>query len=193
MMTLPSAMSAATRNRIQDFSSLKYIGGVKSFVCRFAPHPAYSALATRILDQQYHPLQEKLLKRYTSRTDTLWWSCLSFKTVGKRVVRSWLARRLRICFIEALRREGFSRDGSRLNDQKPPLYGTAQLSPDISMVHLSNVELQKEADVAVKHIIRISNGARARTATKAFGERKGHVPRVKKPQDSSSKSWRSAR
>lgn len=184
-------LKALRDNGIQNFTTLKHIGGLKAFVCRFAPHPAYSALTSRILEQQYHPLQEKLLKRYTSRTDPLWWSCLSFKTAGKRVVRSWLARRLRICFVEALKKEGFHRDGNRLNDQKPPLHGTVQLSPNTSMVDMSNEELQKEADLAVKYIMRICNKSKDGSAAKTTGKvKRDHVSPNELPKKDKARSFK---
>lgn len=69
------------------------------------------------------------LHRWNQRTDTLWWSAIATtKLAPKRVVRSWAARRLRVAFVESLKKYGYFSDGSQRNRKNgSALKGTLQL------------------------------------------------------------------
>jgi hypothetical protein len=75
----------------------------------------------------------------------------------KRVVRSYGSRKLRLAFTESLRKKGIAPDGSRLpgsgQDQKPPVFGTAALMPNIEILTTRMKDLVLETDTAVAQIL----------------------------------------
>ncbi|OCL02636.1 hypothetical protein AOQ84DRAFT_254763, partial [Glonium stellatum] len=69
-----------------------------------------------ILSDPKHPLYIATLRRFkTADRSGLWWTAAGTLAVSKKkVVRSWVARRLRNAFVEALESRGFDRDGKRM-------------------------------------------------------------------------------
>lgn len=77
-------------------------------------------------------------------------------TVGKRTVRSWVGRRLRVAFIESLRKKGYASDGSSLpgTADKAPIIGTAMLGAVPAILKIKNDSLIEQTDSAVQMMIR---------------------------------------
>jgi len=84
----------------------------------------------------------------------------------KRVVRSWASRRLRHAFTTSLEKKGYARDGTRINgtENESALFGTAQLTPEMSSIKMSYEELVKQTDVAVLEMIRRQGAKEAQSS-----------------------------
>lgn len=97
-------------------------------------------------------------RRWNTRTDSLWWSAISFLSTAKnRTVRSHAARRVRVAWVESLRKRGYAPDGSVLpgfHNQKP-LKGTVQLSPKPAMLTTSSQEVASETDRALARFMEL--------------------------------------
>lgn len=109
--------------------------------------PPYAA---RYLASSFSPLYPKLTQIYAQRDpNTLWWRV----SVGqlhdfKRVVRSWSARRARIAFKEALKKQGFDEAGRRIDstDQRGPLAGSFEIHLRRPSLEQSFQEIQKDSE-----------------------------------------------
>ncbi|CAD6502746.1 BgTH12-05336 [Blumeria graminis f. sp. triticale] len=124
-----------------------------------------------------------LLGRLSRRTEPLWWSAIATLPVsGKRVVRSWIARRIRIAFIESLNNRGYSADGSRIKaDNEPPLIGTVQIfAYQPALITMKTPELKEKVDRSVQLFIeKVNTQSRRPTQWKGYGQ---NMHRTRQPQ-----------
>ncbi|KFY10754.1 hypothetical protein V491_07486 [Pseudogymnoascus sp. VKM F-3775] len=108
-----------------------------------------------------HPRHEIMKRKWESRTDPLWWSCLSSKQVGmKRVVRSWLSNRARVAFVNALKRKGYDTNGYRIDGNgdegpKPNLVGSLHLATRSELLRAKWPDVEEQADKIVAEIERL--------------------------------------
>ncbi|KAH8431583.1 uncharacterized protein LDX57_009242 [Aspergillus melleus] len=93
----------------------------KLFTLRYSPNHITPPVAGRYLSSQFNCLQPKIAHMYKNRDrSVLWWMVSAHNLVShKRVVRTWLARRMRAAFQQALKEHGFNSQGKRL--APPPL------------------------------------------------------------------------
>jgi hypothetical protein len=155
--------SRAVHNRVLSYTRLKPVNlqGVKAFKLRFNKDYTYTISAARALEYDDTPLHTMFDRRWKERKDSLWWSVIArWNFEKKRVVRSWACRRLRVAFVESLRKRGYASDGSRIDEagRELPLVGTAQLSPELSILKIKLEALVQQTDQAVKFIIDRQNG-----------------------------------
>lgn len=109
------------------------------------------------LQTPMNPLWPRAEKRWETRTDPLWWSAIAHKNIeNHKTVRSWAARRLRIAFVESLKKRGWAADGTPMNTfrQQKSLYGTLQMSPEDGSIKVGFEQILKETDFIVAEIIR---------------------------------------
>lgn len=108
------------------------------------------------------PTVSNNFQRWNQRPDALWWSAIgTIKLAPKRVLRSWAARRLRVAFVESLRKCGYSENGVFLSESKkngvyhqPSLKGTVQLfANNPSLLKMRNHDLMKHMDQTVHLLI----------------------------------------
>lgn len=92
---------------------MKLAASSSNLLFRYNSKPIISPIASRYLQSPVHPIQPKIAHLYKHRDrNTLWWRVsVSQLTHLKRVVRSWCARRSRIAFEQALKKQGFDRLG----------------------------------------------------------------------------------
>lgn len=166
-MSLRSAAIGAMGRRqaafehIDRYKILRSLGGVgiNAFDCRFSPGRSYPINSMRIVDDPRNPLYKQTKRRWLARTEPLWWNCLCQPRAGtsmtRRVIRSWLSRRLRQSFVESLRKHGFDVAGRRFPSGATgkEMYGTVQLTPRPSMMTASPEILQNQTDHAVRLLI----------------------------------------
>lgn len=129
--------------------------GATTISARYRNVKAYVQTAYQ-LQTPMHPLRERAQRRWDTRTDPLWWSAIAHKNVGmKRTPRSWAARRVRLAFTNALRRQGYARDGSPIEESghQSPLRGTLQLAADPGALKATTEQIETEADMVVQSII----------------------------------------
>jgi hypothetical protein len=136
------------------------IDGVKSFNMSYKPVHAYSLTAwPRAIDKIDATSLDIYNRRWNTRTDSLWWSAIAYKAfASKRTVRSYATRKLRVAFVESLKKKGFAPDGARLPSAiarfgTAPLFGTAQLTPDLPILETKMKDLVLETDKAVQRIL----------------------------------------
>jgi len=182
-----SRFSKAISPKIQDTSVLKIIfvpPKPTPFTLRFAPTHTFTYTASRWLDEPHHPLFDRIKERWETRQAPLW---SSFVTAGKnealrkRVVRSWLTRRLRQTFWKSLEKNGYGKDGTRLEGsaRKDDLYGTAQFLADFDGRLLSIVEVQKLMDSAVGKMISVHKQSLTYTRSLFAPENRKRVEHIK--------------
>ena len=146
--------------RILEYTRLKYATpkGVKAFLMRFNKDYTYTISAAQSLEHDDTPLHNLFVRKWQERTDPLWWSVIARWNLetNKRVVKSWACRRLRIAFVESLKKRGYASDGSRIDGtgREPPLIGTAQLTPELCILKTKHEDLVQQTDEAVKVIIK---------------------------------------
>jgi len=156
-LAMPRHSYLVLNENIAQFTTLPPVRlrNVTAIIAKYKNKKAYTQTAYG-LAMTGHPLKDIAHKRWATRTDTFWWSSVANKiTENKRVVRSWAARRMKIAFIEALTKEGFSADGSPIkgSGQQSPLYGTMQLIASTSILKANHEQLRTEADMILQHII----------------------------------------
>ncbi|KFY84074.1 hypothetical protein V500_09629 [Pseudogymnoascus sp. VKM F-4518 (FW-2643)] len=108
-----------------------------------------------------HPRYEIMKRKWESRTDPLWWNCLSSKQISmKRVVRSWVNSRARVAFVNALKRKGYDTNGYRIDGNgdevpKPNLVGSLHLTTRAELVRAEWPDVEDQADKIVAAIERL--------------------------------------
>jgi hypothetical protein len=141
---------------------------------RFNKDYTYTISAAQSLEHDDTPLHNLYTRKWQERTDPLWWSVIAKWNLetNKRVIRSWACRKLRIAFVESLKKRGFASDGSRIDGtgEEPSLIGTAQLTPELCILKTKHEYLVQQTDEAVKLIIERQNGNGA--FTKGTGVRR---------------------
>lgn len=135
-----------------------------AFSWRFGTCHAYSYSGANYLENATNPLHEVSKRLWYAKKEPLWLSVIAIKHRGEknsRCVRSWLVRRLRTSFVESLRKSGYSRDGTPLEDiqgDKEALYGTAQFFAERPMLKMSPKLLEEQTDKVVDQIIQLQSG-----------------------------------
>lgn len=131
---------------------------ITAFTLRFRNIHAFTTIRSRFLDlPDQHPLAPLMLKRYAAREAVpLWWDCIAKRAVGQsdRVVRSWLARRIRNAFKESLNQKGYDANGRPLpgSGNQAALFGTASFSVQREATTRSFADLVRETDIVVSYI-----------------------------------------
>ena len=135
-----------------------------SWTVQWTRHHLVGFIAQPIVLQPRHILYRATKHRYDNRpTDCLWWSVSANPLGGKKVIRSWTARRVRQAIIEALKARGFDRDGRPVRDSGAthtgsiPLTGTVRVmccKPGTEM-HISKVKAgaQFVVDTIIKDVM----------------------------------------
>jgi hypothetical protein len=139
----------------KDLPSLKTIRYTPQFVLRYHPECLMTPIAARYVQIEMHPLRPKILHLYGNKDpNTLWWRVSTGHLPLRRVVRSWIARRARAAFREALRVRGFQSDGRPLvgsdvkgqrgSRQLTGLVGTADIHLNMRTTRAEDSEVQRE-------------------------------------------------
>lgn len=108
-----------------------------------------------------HPRHEVMKRKWESRTDPLWWNCLSSKQVSVRsVVRSWVSIRARLAIVNALKRKGYDTNGYRIDGNgdeapKPNLVGSLHLSTRPELLRAKWPDVEDQADKIIAEIERL--------------------------------------
>jgi hypothetical protein len=134
------------------------VPGVNCLFVRWAPRHTKSMNAY-ILDAPLHPKYEQSKRRWESRTDPLWWTCLTSRKSGgnKSAVRNWLSNRARVAITIALKSKGYAKNGARLlkesgNSAKGDLIGSLHFLVLPAMLHTSWEDVCKQAELIVATI-----------------------------------------
>ena len=133
------------------------VSGLTICRCQYSRYNHPLHLSEAILRDPDHNLYLPTKRRYDERPkDTLWWSITSNTIKEKSVVRSWVARRMRRAFTEALERNGMDSDGRRKVDHDihvkaefTGLIGTLQILalPPVVTADVANVRSQMDSVV----------------------------------------------
>ena len=148
-----------------QFLTLK---GVKLFRVRFSPENNPSFVANRYLNVlELHPLRPKIAYMLARRERNILWRSLlpGTMTGGKRVLRSWCARRVQIAFREALRQHGFDNEGRRLVldpqgtllRKEAGLQGSLDIRLDRSLIQEKSDEILRQAGCVIKALAHLSS------------------------------------
>ncbi|OBT68376.1 hypothetical protein VE03_02932 [Pseudogymnoascus sp. 23342-1-I1] len=141
--------------------SRKNIPGIDILQVFFSPEHIVPVNTRVQLITPGHPRHEIMSRKWESRTDPLWWNCLTSKQVGmKRVVRSWLNGRARMAFVNALKRKGYDTNGYRIDGNgdeppKPNLVGSLQLTTRAELIRAKWPDVEGQADRIVAEIERL--------------------------------------
>ncbi len=142
-------------------------------VCRVAISPLHkiSYTASGILKDTSHVLHAPTRQRYEvllngeydKRKEGLWIVFTSNPMHSKKVVRSWVKRRVALAIVEELKRRGFDKKGRRLADvegkQVPEvLIGTVDIEVMKKCVEAEHAEVQRQAGLVVQAILKICGG-----------------------------------
>ena len=92
--------------------------------------------------------------RLAESPKTLWWNANSNAVVAKKVVRSWMSRRLRDAMRAALKTHGLDHLGRAVGPEARPISGTLQLHALGHLATAKFVDVQKEAELLVEHVKR---------------------------------------
>ncbi|OAF60832.1 hypothetical protein VC83_02281 [Pseudogymnoascus destructans] len=108
-----------------------------------------------------HPRHEVMKRKWESRTDPLWWNCLSSKQISmKSVVRSWVNIRARLAIVNALKRKGYDTNGYRIDGNgdeapKPNLVGSLHLSTRPELLRAKWPDVEDQADKIIAEVERL--------------------------------------
>lgn len=139
---------------------MKFLASSSNLLFRYSPEPVIPPVAQRYLGSPVHPIHPKIAYMYEHRDPTtLWWRVsVSHLNQFKRTIRSWCARRARIAFQEALRRQGYDKLGRPLSPpismEKQPFLGSLEVTIRPSCVHQSFEAVQKDADFLLQGILK---------------------------------------
>lgn len=100
----------------------------------------------------YEQMQDRFQARLAQGSEVLWWNVSSNTVVAKKVVRSWLSRRLRVAMRNALKSKGLDEHGRATQAGATPIAGTLQLHALGPLVMAKMVDVQREAERVVDHI-----------------------------------------
>jgi len=185
-MALPEVAQGARRAILNSYSLYPLnLPGVNALCAKYTKKYAYASTASKSLENPEAALYPKYEKRWQARQEPLWWNASTWKDfANKKVVRSWVARRVRQAFVESLKKRGYTQDGSRINGLGKPLVGTAQFFPQRPILKTKFNDLVLQTDSVLQAIIthegRSYRGAKtAPKEKKPFGKytkRKGFKP-----------------
>ncbi|KAK0112874.1 hypothetical protein ONS95_014596 [Cadophora gregata] len=192
-----NATTTKSASRIFDITWLTSLNPAgrntwSAFTIRYRDARVYTVTALRWRDTHPNnfPLRKLFEQRWDERMDPFWWSAIAYKSLeSKRVVRSYAARKLRIAFTESLKKKGFAPDGNTLmGGEAGPLTGTAQLTPNETILKTRLSDLVIQTDAALEEVLRIrEKGLKKKAAgfpngngkeSRRSGQRKirGHTP-----------------
>lgn len=139
---------------------MKLLASSSNLLFRYTSEPVIPPVAQRYLGSPVHPIRPKIAYMYEHRDPTiLWWRVsVSHLNQFKRTIRSWCARRARIAFQQALRRQGYDKLGRPLSPpslmEKQALLGSFDITVRPSCVHQSFETVQKDADFLIQGILK---------------------------------------
>jgi hypothetical protein len=159
--------------------------GVSHLLVKYSPNRTYAFSSDRFASDNpitsYHIWADR--SKWYKRTDSFWWSVLCKKdsTAPKRVLRSYVARKVRNAIVDSLKKKGYKADGSRLvDDEVPPLSGTMQITPVNTVLTMKYADVVKETDVVIKTLSSSEDAEKIRKSLvwagarmKNFNPRKG--------------------
>ena len=131
-------------------------------VCRLSWNRDHRpGLAARmILDNTAHVLYESTKQRYETRSkDSLWWSVVVNHMNEKRVLRSWIKRRLKRAFVAALAARGLDENGRAPDEplsrsDMVSLKGTLEILALTPVIRAGFAVIQHDTGLIVDEIIR---------------------------------------
>ncbi|CAG8976466.1 hypothetical protein HYALB_00008056 [Hymenoscyphus albidus] len=139
-------------------SPLQSVGANKTIAMStfYSPHYVFALSSNRYTSEADTLAKEWAERRYNTRSELFWWTCITKKETltSKKTLRSWIARRTRMAFVESLRKRGYDSDGTRLDptDGGKALYGTAQLLVREPCIFMKTEDVRKETDLALEII-----------------------------------------
>jgi len=153
-----------------SLSKLKFCALVPSYSPKYTSVYAWS----QVLNDRCHPLFKKTIRNYERRDYSgLWWSATTSSHKQKRVIRSWVCRRVRQAFCEALESRGLDKYGKALvvapaagfsnakrTKKLPDLYGTLRIGASEQTATAKYEELRKECDVLVDALLNLCKRTR---------------------------------
>jgi hypothetical protein len=183
-MALPQVAQPAKRTIVNSYSvHLLNIPGVNAFCAKYTKKYAYASTVSKLLDFPEAALHPKFEKRWQTRQEPLWWNVTARRDFEhKRSVRSWVSRRVRVAFVESLRKRGYAQDGSRINGAGEPLVGTAQFFPERPILNTKFKDLVLQTDSVVTAIINRGGGL-YKGVERVQGEKKRLFPKYTKKKD----------
>jgi len=142
-------------------------------ICRVAISPTHkiSYAASNVLKDTSHVLHAPTRQRYEAllngtydeRQEGLWIMFTSNPMDSKKVVRSWVKRRVALAILEELKRRGFDQKGRRMaNLEGGPvpdvLVGTVDIEVLKKCIEAKHEEVRRQAGLVVQEILRICGG-----------------------------------
>ncbi|CAG8950242.1 hypothetical protein HYFRA_00008480 [Hymenoscyphus fraxineus] len=122
----------------------------------YSPYYVFALSSNRYTSEADTLAKEWAERQFNTRSEPFWWTCITKKEAltSKRTLRSWIARRTRMAFVESLRKRGYGSDGTRLDptDGGKALYGTAQFLVREPCLLMKTEDLRKETDLALETI-----------------------------------------
>lgn len=159
---------------------MKLVQTTKQFYLRWSPKTVVPPVAARYLGAQSHPIRPKIAHMYANRDpNTLWWRVQTNGLDHKRVVRSWVARRVRNAFRIALRDRGYDGDGRRIyqstdtaepaSQQEPGLKGSVEIVVRPESIKEKFTEVLQESNSLVDTVVQLYNQRDAKPQKKSKG------------------------
>ncbi|CZS98756.1 hypothetical protein WAI453_001854 [Rhynchosporium graminicola] len=183
--------TVALHSGIKDFKSLFALGPSKhrswdAFYLKYKDDRVYTICANRWMEMTStnFPLKDYMAQRWENRKDPFWWSAIAYKSLeAKRVVRSHVARKLRLAFTESLKKKGYKPDGTTLDGQGGmPLTGTAQLTPLEAILKTKQSDLVLQTDAALDALLETRDrGPYGKKKGGAFVKGQKQKPQQKQP------------
>lgn len=158
---------------------MKLVSSSKNLLLRYYSKAPIPPVAARYMGSPVHPLAPKIVHLYENRdrNTLLWRVSVSRLTHLKRVVRSWCARRARIALEQALKQQGFDRQGLPIHcsscSQQERLTGALDVTLQPPCVTASFETIQQDTHRLLQNIL---------------SERETHPERLEKTYASSSSS-----
>ncbi|KAK2807764.1 hypothetical protein FQN50_005306 [Emmonsiellopsis sp. PD_5] len=142
---------SAPRNQFRNLARLK-VPNQPSLFYGFSPENKFTYRAFRHIEpKSLSPLYFKLRDQYANREKgILWWNVMTHGESNRRfskVVRSWMARRTRDAFCDALMRCGYDHDGKR---RLQPAAGWEGVGTQLPERLVGTLELQVRAVVRIR-------------------------------------------
>ncbi|KAL2069148.1 hypothetical protein VTL71DRAFT_15486 [Oculimacula yallundae] len=157
-----------------------------AFSIKYRDDRVYNICATRWIEttDTNYPLKAYFAQRWENRKEPFWWSAIAFKTLeSKRVVRSYVARKLRIAFTESLKKKGYKPDGTTLDGQGGmPLTGTAQLTPLEAILKTKQGDLVLQTDAALQTLLAFRDRGPPQKKGRFVQGRKAEKPKQQQQQ-----------
>ena len=168
-------------------------GTERAFMMMYANHRAYTYTSQSMKIGHEGPFKKYFAHAWAQRQEPLWTCFVTTKFKGqeakiKRTMRSWVVRRVRIAFMESMKRHGFTKDGEPLKrcESMAPLCGTVQFVAQEHIVKMKMEEVAHQMDFCVKKMIdkqRPGNEVKPVPSSNPWKKKKGfHQPSLLKSQ-----------